>query len=86
MPYLVKDREHMKRIEKEVVWPTLAPLAEKMTFVKEGSEVAPGIVAHEAFGHSPGHLIFRVESEGKGLVITGDTANHFVLSLQKPRT
>ena len=62
----------------------VAPLAEKMTFVKEGSEVAPGIVAHEAFGHSPGYLIFRVESEGKGLVITGDTANHFVLSLQKP--
>ncbi|MCA1826954.1 MAG: TRAP transporter substrate-binding protein [Myxococcales bacterium] len=28
MPYLVKDREHMKRIEKEIVWPTLAPLAE----------------------------------------------------------
>jgi tripartite ATP-independent transporter DctP family solute receptor len=29
MPYLVKDREHMKRIEKEVFWPMLAPLAEK---------------------------------------------------------
>jgi len=29
MPYLVKDREHMKRIEKEVVWPALAPAAEK---------------------------------------------------------
>jgi tripartite ATP-independent transporter DctP family solute receptor len=28
MPYLVKDREHMKRIEKEVVWPKLAPLVE----------------------------------------------------------
>ena len=28
MPYLVKDREHMKRIEKEVVWPKLVPLAE----------------------------------------------------------
>ena len=28
MPYLVKDREHMKRIEKDVVWPKLAPLAE----------------------------------------------------------
>ena len=32
MPYLVKDREHMKRIEKEVVWPTLAPLAEKQGY------------------------------------------------------
>jgi len=29
MPYLVKDREHMKRIEREVVWPSLAPEAEK---------------------------------------------------------
>jgi TRAP-type transport system periplasmic protein len=29
MPYLVKDREHMKRIEREVVWPALAPAAEK---------------------------------------------------------
>ena len=29
MPYLVKDREHMARIEKEVFWPKLAPEAEK---------------------------------------------------------
>jgi TRAP-type transport system periplasmic protein len=29
MPYLVKDRKHMQRIEKDIVWPTLAPAAEK---------------------------------------------------------
>ncbi len=29
MPYLVKDREHMKRIEQAVFWPRLAPEAEK---------------------------------------------------------
>jgi tripartite ATP-independent transporter DctP family solute receptor len=29
MPYLVKDREHMARIEKKIVWPTLAPIVEK---------------------------------------------------------
>ncbi|MDQ0319272.1 glyoxylase-like metal-dependent hydrolase (beta-lactamase superfamily II) [Pararhizobium capsulatum DSM 1112] len=62
----------------------VVPLAEKTTFIKEGSEVVPGIVGVEAFGHSPGHMIFRVESEGKQLVLTADTANHFVLSLQKP--
>jgi tripartite ATP-independent transporter DctP family solute receptor len=28
MPYLVRDRAHMQEIEKAVVWPTLAPLAE----------------------------------------------------------
>jgi len=28
MPYLVKDRKHMQRIEKDVFWKTLAPAAE----------------------------------------------------------
>ena len=60
------------------------PLADKMTFIKDGAEVAPGIHAIEAFGHSPGHLVFHVESEGKGLVLTADTSNHYVLSLQRP--
>ncbi len=32
MPYLVKDRQHMQRIEREIVWPTLAPLAEKQGY------------------------------------------------------
>ena len=29
MPYLVKDRAHMKRIDKEIIWPKLVPIAEK---------------------------------------------------------
>lgn len=29
MPYLVKDRAHMKRIEKAIFWPKLEPLVEK---------------------------------------------------------
>jgi tripartite ATP-independent transporter DctP family solute receptor len=29
MPYLVKDRAHMARIEKEIFWPTIEPAAEK---------------------------------------------------------
>ena len=29
MPYIVKDRKHMGRIEKDVFWPSLAPAAEK---------------------------------------------------------
>ncbi len=29
MPYLVKDREHMRRIEKEIFLPKIAPLAEE---------------------------------------------------------
>ncbi|MXW15932.1 MAG: TRAP transporter substrate-binding protein [Gemmatimonadetes bacterium] len=29
MPYLVRNRDHMARIEEEIVWPRLAPLAEE---------------------------------------------------------
>ena len=29
MPYIVKDRAHMARIEKEIFWPKLEPEAEK---------------------------------------------------------
>ena len=32
MPYLVKDREHMKRIRDQVLWPTMAPEAEKQGY------------------------------------------------------
>lgn len=62
----------------------VVPLADKMTFIGDGADVVPGITAMSAFGHSPGHMVFKVESEGKGLVLTADTANHFVLSLQRP--
>lgn len=32
MPYIVEDREHMRRIEEEVFWPDLAPLAEEQGY------------------------------------------------------
>lgn len=62
----------------------VAPLAEKTTFIADGAEVVPGITALAAFGHSPGHMVFRVDSDNKALMLTADTANHYVLSLQRP--
>ncbi len=32
LPYLVRDREHMKRIEEEIFWPTLAPILEEQGY------------------------------------------------------
>ncbi|WJH39076.1 MBL fold metallo-hydrolase [Aliirhizobium terrae] len=68
----------------KAVLANVKPLAEKMTFIGEGGEVAPGITGMLAAGHTPGMMIFNVESQGKRLVLTADTANHFVLSLQRP--
>lgn len=62
----------------------VTPLAEKMTFIGDGAEVVPGITSMAAFGHTPGHMIFNVESDGRRLILAADTANHYVLSLQRP--
>ena len=60
------------------------PLAEKTTFLKGGDAVASGITAIEAFGHTPGHMGYMLESEGQNLVIAADFANHYVWSLAHP--
>ena len=67
-----------------LVQANVVPLAEKTTFIKEGAEVVSGIEALDASGHTPGHMAFHIESAGKRLVVTADTANHFVVSLQRP--
>lgn len=60
------------------------PLAEKMTFLANDGQVVGGITAIEAFGHSPGHMAYLIDSEDQQLVLTADTANHYVWSLGHP--
>ncbi|MFY0612151.1 MAG: MBL fold metallo-hydrolase [Hyphomicrobiaceae bacterium] len=60
------------------------PVAEKMTFLKDGNDVVSGITAIPTFGHTPGHMAFNIESNGQRLVLWGDACNHYVASLQKP--
>ena len=60
-----------------------APFGEKATFHKGGDDVVTGICAVEAFGHSPGHISYHVESEGQQLLIWSDVCNHYVVSLQR---
>lgn len=62
----------------------VVPLADRMTFLEPGDAVVSGITAMEAYGHSLGHMMYMVESEGKPLLIWGDVANHYVFSLQHP--
>ncbi len=60
------------------------PLAGKMTFISGGGEVVPGITGIDAFGHTPGHMAFMLDSAGERLVVTADAANHHVWSLGYP--
>ncbi|CAN7182656.1 MBL fold metallo-hydrolase [Rhizobium rhizogenes] len=68
----------------KAVLANVVPFAEKMTFLKEGDQIVGGMTAMLAPGHTPGHLVFHLESDGKQLVMTGDTANHYILSLGRP--
>lgn len=60
------------------------PLNDKIAFVDDGAAVVSGITAMAAFGHSPGHMTYRLESGGQQMVITADLANHYVWSLAHP--
>jgi glyoxylase-like metal-dependent hydrolase (beta-lactamase superfamily II) len=60
------------------------PFGEKATFLKPDGEVVAGIRAVNAYGHSPGMLAFHVESGNQQLLIWGDVANHYVVSIQQP--
>jgi N-acyl homoserine lactone hydrolase len=50
-------------------WPTLKT-------VKDGEEVMPGITAHVAPGHTPGHLVFVLRGSAHDVVFTGDAAKN----------
>ena len=60
------------------------PLADKMTLINDGGVVASGITGLNAFGHTPGHMAYILDSDGEQIVIMADTANHYVWSLAYP--
>lgn len=68
----------------KLVQSNVVPLADKFTFIKPDAEVVPGIRAVDAFGHTPGHMAFHIESGSSRLLLWADTTNHYVASLQRP--
>ena len=68
----------------DLVAAKVTPLAEKMSFLTDGGEVTSGITAVAAYGHTPGHTVYHLESNGQRLVLTADLANHYVWSFAHP--
>jgi glyoxylase-like metal-dependent hydrolase (beta-lactamase superfamily II) len=73
-----------RKFNRELFVKIAVPLADKSAFIKPGDEVAPGIRAVDAAGHSPGMLAYHVESAGKRLLIWADSCNHYVMAIQRP--
>ncbi|WP_171211810.1 MULTISPECIES: MBL fold metallo-hydrolase [unclassified Ruegeria] len=68
----------------DLVAAKVTPQAEKMSFLEDGGEVTSGITAVAAYGHTPGHTVYHLESNGQRLVLTADLANHYVWSFAHP--
>lgn len=71
---------------REMFLKLIPPLADRMTFLEDGDSVATGITAEAGFGHSLGHMMYRLESAGKSALVWGDVTNHYVFSLQYPES
>jgi glyoxylase-like metal-dependent hydrolase (beta-lactamase superfamily II) len=73
-----------RKFNRELFMQICAPFADRATFLKPGEDVAPGIRAIDAAGHSPGLMAYHIESEGKRLLIWADTCIHYVMAIQRP--
>lgn len=60
------------------------PMAEMTTMIGDGGSVVSGITGMDASGHTPGHMAYMLESDGKQMVLGADFANHYVWSLAYP--
>jgi len=50
-------------------WPTLRT-------VEDGEEVFPGMTAHVAPGHTPGHIVYVLHGADRDVILTGDAAKN----------
>jgi glyoxylase-like metal-dependent hydrolase (beta-lactamase superfamily II) len=64
---------------------SLGPTRDRMVFVKDGQEFLPGIQAVAAPGHTVGHTMYMITSQGQTLCFTGDVALHHVFSVERPQ-
>jgi glyoxylase-like metal-dependent hydrolase (beta-lactamase superfamily II) len=59
-------------------------IADRVSRFEPGDETAPGIVSVPAFGHTPGHCAYAVESGGRSMLVLADTTNHPWLFVRNP--
>ena len=63
----------------------LLPYRDRIKFIKDGEEFLPGITAMAAPGHTVGHMVFMLNSDGKSACFVGDLSHHQILLVERPR-
>ncbi|MEM6637546.1 MAG: MBL fold metallo-hydrolase [Pseudomonadota bacterium] len=78
------EDNHWSGTESEGYANKIRPLRDQFTFIDDGGSVASGVTAMGAFGHTPGHMTYMIESGGEQVLLCADLANHYVWSLGYP--
>ncbi|MDB5046274.1 MAG: Zn-dependent hydrolase [Deinococcus sp.] len=60
----------------------LIGLRDRFTLIQPEAEIVPGLTALLSPGHTLNHLSVRAQSGNAGLMVFGDAAGHFLLSLK----
>ena len=63
----------------------VAAITPKVATFQPGAAIVPGVVTAVAVdGHTPGHSAYQIESGDERLLYIGDSAHHYVVSVQRP--
>jgi glyoxylase-like metal-dependent hydrolase (beta-lactamase superfamily II) len=60
------------------------PIAKDVKRYEADKELVPGITSIAAYGHTPGHMAFRISSGSDQLIVLSDTSNHPALFVRNP--
>jgi glyoxylase-like metal-dependent hydrolase (beta-lactamase superfamily II) len=59
-------------------------IRDRLTFLKAGAEVLPGVEAVSTPGHTPGHMSYIIHSGADQLVVVGDAITQSIVSFAHP--
>ena len=58
-------------------------MQDNLTLVEPGDSIVPGITTIDAYGHTPGHMILMIESQGERMLHMVDAA-HAMVQMSRP--
>lgn len=79
-----EDRKPYFQRAQEIFRPIIA--ANKLKTFSGEETIYPGIIAQPALGHTPGHTAYRAESDGKKMLMWGDTIHAEAVQMALPAT
>lgn len=76
--------DHWSAADNDGFEANVRPLADRFSFVGDDAEVTGGVTSVASFGHTPGHMAYRIDSGDAGLLVMGDLAAHPIWSIAHP--